>query len=173
MVKQARNVNDVLKAHNTDVQATPAERLAKFLDHVATELPKRFVSKRVAAKIAFAQKRLPGEDSDFVKKMLPAAVQGAKRILNQRYSRDLFTDKVEGIRATTDDEDVAKTTHRAKRRRIVSAINSYETTDNLIDQRKLSGAVKAEIAKARRAHKSLAAFKEEVPLLKPAKPDQA
>ncbi len=176
MARQKRNVNDVLKAHSYDVQATPAERLAKFLDHVAKELPKRFVSKRVAAKIAFAQKRMPGEDSDFVKKMLPSAVQGSKRILNRPvkdggYGRDLFSDKVEGIRATVDDEDVSRTTHRAKRRRIVSAINSYETTDQLVNSSKLSGAIKAEILKARRVHKDLTSFKENVPLLKPAKSD--
>ena len=173
MARQKCNVNDVLKDHNTDIQATPAERLAQFLDHVARELPKRFVNKRIAAKIAFAQKRTPGDDSDFVKKMLPSTMQGAKRILNRKYGRDLFCDKIEGIRATVDDEDVTKTTHRDKRRRIVSAINSYETTDGLVDVRKLSGAVRIEIQKARKAHKALASFKEEVPLLPPVKPDQA
>ena len=176
MDKEKRNVRDVLKAHNTDIQATPAERLAKFLDHVAMELPKRFVDKRTAAKIAFAQKRLPGEDSDYVKKRLSSAIQGAKRILNcpvkdGGYGRDLFCDRVEGIRATTGDEDVAKTTHRAKRRRIVNAIDSYKITDDLVDSRKLKGAMKAEIQRARRAHRMLATFKDEVPLLPPAKPE--
>jgi hypothetical protein len=173
MPRQKRNVRDVLKAHNTDIQATPAERLAKFLDHVARELPKRFVDKRTAAKIAFAQKRLPGEESDLVKVLLPRAMQGAKRILLREYRRDLFCDRVEGMRATVDDEDVTKTTHRAKRRRIVSAINSFEATDDLVDVRKLSGSLKAEIQKARKASKALAAFKEDIPLLPPAKPDQA
>lgn len=167
--RQTRNVSDVLKEHNTDVQATPAERLARFLDHVAQELPERFVDKRIAAKIAFAQKRLPGEDSDYVKKRLPSAMQGAKRILNKKYKRDLFCDKVEGIRATTGDEDVVKTTHRVKRRRIVSAINSYETTDGLVDQRNVSGALKSELQKARKAQRALDTFKNEVPQLPPAK----
>lgn len=173
MPRQKRNVRDVLKAHNTDIQATPAERLARFLDHVARELPKRFVDKRTAAKIAFAQKRLPGEDSDLVKVLLPRAMQGAKRILMREYRRDMFCDRVEGMRATVDDEDITKTTHRAKRRRVLSAIHSYEATDELVDARKLTGPLKAELQKARRASKALAAFKEEVPQLPPAKPDQA
>jgi hypothetical protein len=174
MTKQKRNINDVLKVHDIDVQATPAERLAKFLDHVAIELPKRFVNKRIAAKVAFAQKRMPGDDSDFVKRMLPSAMQSAKRILNsEKYNRDLYCDKVEGIRATVDDEDVVKTTHRAKRRRIVGAINSYEITDRLVDLHKLSGEIKVEAQKARKAQKVLRDFKENVPLLLPAKPDQA
>ncbi len=167
--RQIENVEDVLRVHTTDIQATPAERLSKFLALVATELPGRYVTKRVAAKIAFAQKRLPGEESDYVKKRLPSALQRTKILLQDEYGHDLYMDRVEGLRAAVGDEDIATSTHRQKRRRVAAAIKSYKRTDDLVSTQGLSNKTKAELQRTRQVAKGLDIFERKAPLLLPKK----
>lgn len=156
-----RSVPELVKAYAIDHKLHPAERLAHFLDLAASELPKSFVDKRYAAKIAFAQARTPGPESDWVKKKLSNVMSQTGKILKSQYGRDLFTDRVEGgVRATTDDKDIVVTTHRKKRRRILSAIDSFEQTDALVNPSKLSGAIKKELLEARKAKNALLDYKE-------------
>lgn len=165
-----RTVAELVKSYNPDHRMSPSERLADFLNTAATVLPKRFVDRRFCAMIAFAKKRIPGEESDDVKKRLPNIMTQTKRILKREpYEKDLHTDRVDGIRGTVNDEDVVVTTHRNKRRRVLSAIKSLEETDSLVDSRNTKGEIRKELLRARKAQASLLEYRDAVPLLKPAK----
>ncbi len=168
-VTEIRSINDLLSLFTVRADATPGERLAEFLNFAADQLPHMFVDKRIAAKVACALKRAPSEDSDYVRRKLSSATVSARRILEQQYGRDLYTDRVEGLRATVDCSDTAYTTRRMKEKRVASSINSLKRTDNLIDVSKLRGDIRKEVIQARRGYAALESFKDIVPLLPPKK----
>jgi hypothetical protein len=162
-------ITELLKAFVPDPNESNGGRLARFLDAAAKELPKTFISRRICAKIAFMQKRTPGTESDWVKKKLPGVLSSTKGQLTKQYGRDLYCDRIEGIRATVGSEDVVGTTLRLKQRRVVSAISSLQKTDELVEAKEVRGDLKKELLRSRRQQKHLEEYKESVPLLPPAK----
>lgn len=127
---------------------SPSRRLANLMHDAAVTCPGRFLPKPAVAKVVFGLGRLPAEDSEHVKKRLSTARSGANTILSREFRREIVSDRVEGIRATVDDEDLLKTRHRQKRRRVQSTIASLKETDSLIDPKKLSAPAKSEFQSA-------------------------
>lgn len=164
-----RTVSDLLKVYKVDVYASPGERLADFLNYAAEQLPGTLIDKRIVAKVAFLQKRTPPQDSDYVKKNLRNHLRNAVRILKRVHGRDLFSDKVDGLRATVDADDISRTTHRRKRNRVLSSIKSFEETDALVDIRQLKGDIRKEVAQSRAGYKLLEQYRKLVPALPPKK----
>lgn len=161
-------INELLKAFVFDPEESNSGRLARFLDIAARELPKTFISKRICAKVAFMQKRTPGEESDWVKNKLPKAVNHMRKVLRRDYNRDFYRERVEGgLRATVDSDDIMGTTYRDKQRRVVSAILSLQSTDDLVDARKVHGDLKKELIRSRKEQKHLEEYREATPLLPP------
>lgn len=163
------HIAELIKTYRIDVAAFPGRRLADFLVLAAENAPKAFIDKRRAAKIAFAQRRLPSEDSEMVRRQLKSAIVSAKRILVTEYGRDLVSDRVEGVRATIDDTDVAETTRRTKHNRVHGAIRSLKITDDLIDTRNLRGEIRREVIRTRTDYKGLFEYLDSMPLLLPKK----
>lgn len=167
--RTVRSPAEFLKSYKTDNTGTYGERAAEFLNAGADELPLAFFDKRYVAKVAFGLSRIPGEDSDQVKNRLSSVLASANRILSRKYRREIWFDKVEGVRATVDDEDLARTVHRRKRRRVKSSAASLDATDKNVDVNKLSADVKREVNKSRKSMKVLNQAIDSMPLLPPTK----
>jgi hypothetical protein len=144
---------------------SPSRRLANLLHDAAIACPSRFLDKPQIAKLIFGLGRIPAEDSDHVRKQLGSARGGANLILAKEFKREIVSDRVEGIRATIDDEDLLKTRHRQKRRRVQGTIASLKETDALIDPRKLSDAGKSEFMSATATIRKLQAAALQLPQL--------
>lgn len=127
---------------------SPSRRLANLLHDGAVECPGYFLSKADVAKLVFALGRVPSEDSEWITKKLSAARTGANRILAREFKQEIVGDRLEGLRATVDDEDLLKTRHRQKRRRVQSSVASLKETDSLIDIKKLSPSARSEFQSA-------------------------
>lgn len=162
---------DLADKFTYDSKESSSERLARFLNELAEVLPFRFADRRVCAKVAFIQKRTPGEDSDWVKGKLPALYGRTKKRLREEYNRELWADRLYGIRASVDDNDKVSTVHRAGRRRVVAAIRSLELVDGSVNASHVKADLRKELLAARKAQESLKAYVEKVPLLLPARID--
>lgn len=144
---------------------SPSRRLACLLHDAALSCPGRYFEKPAIAKLVFGLGRLPPEDSEHVKKRLSAARNGASLILAREFKREIVSDRLEGLRATVDDEDLLKTRHRQKRRRVQSTVASLHATDALIDPRKLSESAKIEFQSATATIRKLQAAALQLPQL--------
>ena len=167
--RTVRSPAEFLKSYKTDNTGTYGERTAEFLNAGADELPLAFFDKRYVAKVAFGLSRIPGEDSDQVRNRLSSVLASSNRILSRKYRREIWFDKVEGVRATVDDEDLARTVHRRKRRRVKSCAASLVSTDKNVDVSNLSSDVKREVNKSRKSMKLLGEAIDSMPLLPPTK----
>lgn len=149
---------DFARRYKVDMEQTEAERCAAFLNAAANEMPYRFFPKPLLAKVVLNRRNTPNSDHDDVKKRLPSILAGAERHLIRDYGgREVYSDPVEGARATVDSGDLFRTKHRRKRRRVKASVNSLHATDSRIDTNELSSQEKAELRKSR---KSLAALTE-------------
>jgi hypothetical protein len=144
---------------------SPSRRLACLLHDGAVACPGRFFDKPAIAKLVFGLGRTPAEDSEHVKKRLSAARNGGQTILAREFKREIVQDRLEGLRATVDDEDLLKTRHRQKRRRVQSTVASLHATDALIDPKKLSPAAAAEYQSATAPIRKLQAAALQLPQL--------
>lgn len=167
--KSIRTVKELVDDFNPDPNESNGGRLARFLDRAAEELPKTFISRRYCAKIAFMQSRTPGAESDWVKRKLSGVMGGVRVIMERDFSRAIFTDRLDGIRATVDDEDHTETADRVKINRIISSIGSYQRSNRLIDIRNVKGELRKELTRSRRNLKHLESYVENVPKLPPAR----
>jgi hypothetical protein len=164
------SVMDLVKNFTPDPNVSPATRLCRFLKLVADKLPETYVDRRIAARIAFLQARTPGEDSDWVKKKLSNVVGRAKKLLKRDHQMGFDYDFVEGIRATVDSDDTTRTERRRAKNRVVSAINTLEEVDSIIDVRSMKDKdLRNEVTQERRAQKMLEEYKKNVILLPPGK----
>lgn len=144
---------------------SPSRRLAFFLYDAAIALPGIFFEKPQIAKIIFGLPRLPAPDGDHVKKQLSGLKAAANKTLQKEFKREIWGDRIEGWRATTSDEDLTKTTHRQKRRRVQTSIASLKITNDLIDPKKLTAATKAEYLTANAQIQRLEAAARQLPQL--------
>ncbi len=144
---------------------SPSRRLACLLHDGAVQCAGRFFEKTAIAKLVFGLGRTPADDSEHVKKRLSSARTGAQLILAREFKREIVADRLEGIRATVDDEDLLKTRHRQKRRRVQGTIASLYATDALIDPKKLSAAAAAEYHSATATIRKLQAAALQLPQL--------
>lgn len=146
-MSRAQTPAEFLRSYNTKGDS-PSRRLANLLHDGARACPGLFFPKPQVARHVLKLGRTPSEDSDDVKKRLASARSGANGYLARVYKREIVTDRLEGIRATVDDEDLLKNRHRPKRRRVQSAITSLKETDGLIDPKNLSPSARAEFQSA-------------------------
>ncbi len=159
------HVNDLMREYKVDPEQTPAQRLAGFLDMAAKHLPLRWIDRRIAAKIAFALKNIPREDSEYVSKV-SSVFSRTKEILIKDYNRHGTSDRVDGYRASTDENDKIVTSRRASRQRAIGAVKNLIRIDASIDVSKATGSAKKELTEARKADSLLSNWeKNVVPLL--------
>ena len=163
-----RTVRDLVRAFKPDINEPSSTRLCRFLNLAAEVLPKTYISKTIAAKIAFLQSRTPNEDSDWVKKKLPKIMTRTKNKLKSIFGKGFDFDFVDGIRATVDSDDTALTERRRAKNRVVSAINSLNVVDKIVDVNQMKDQVaKKEVMKDRRLQLALYDYRERVLLLPP------
>lgn len=99
-------------------------RIALFLMVCARQHPKRLMAPKLVAKTALMVPQPSGMD---VKRM-KASTGRARIILLNEFRRGLVSVPGMGIRATTDDEDLAGTQLEKNARRVVSAAESLDRT---------------------------------------------
>ncbi len=168
MAKSFRSPAEFAKHYKIDSTGSYAERAAKFLNDAANELPYRFFDKRTVAKIALGLSRTPDEKSDAMDR-LSSVLNSANKLLAREHGREVWIDPVEGVRATVNDSDLARTKHRKKRRRVKHAVQSLEYTDKLIDVNKVDDTLKKELQRSRRALRALSEAVADMPQLPSAK----
>lgn len=118
-----------------DHTLSEVDRAAQFLDWAAQHMPMRFVPYAWIAKHAIIRPRVPGPDSPEVV-MIRKKIGAIKRSLWERYGRRTVPaprGQELGIRATTDDDDIAGTDFLSNKRRIYNGIKRLEDTRSKMD----------------------------------------
>jgi hypothetical protein len=132
------------------IQGSYAARLSDFLLSFGASLPYRFVDIGTCVKIALGLSRIPNEESPDYKRF-SSVIPGANRIL-MKQGKEIITDRVDGLRASVNEDDLIETKHRRKRRRVKLAVASLKQTDNLIDPSKVKNPeLKKELTASRRS----------------------
>lgn len=107
-------------------------RAAHYLNWAAEHFPKQFTPYNVLVKAIMGYAKMPRLESEEVEKMR-SGMSRVRQILRTKYQRDLFSVPGVGVRATTDDADVAQTTLPRQSRHLKSAQASFVLTANLCD----------------------------------------
>lgn len=160
----AMSPTEFARKHRVDPNDTNTGRLVTFLIEGSRACPKRFFSKRIMARIAFNLRRAPNRDSDYMKRISNLLSSASAKMLKD-HGQEIWTDPVEGARATVDDADKVETVHRKKRKRVVSYTASLQRTDASINERKLPGKLKQELMKSRTALTKVLQGTRQFPLL--------
>jgi hypothetical protein len=148
---------------------TYAERLAAFLFSAREKLPYRFIDVPNCAKIALGLSKVPGENSKDLSRF-KSVLSSANTKMIKLYGCEIVSDRLDGLRATVDTDDLVETKHRKKRRRVKLAVASLKVTDDLIDPSKLkSPELKKELNASRRSLAALDSALAGLPLLPPKK----
>ena len=164
---RAKTPAEFARKYKADTTGSYAQRCAAFLNAGADELPYRFFDRRLVAKVAYGLSRAPGEESVYMRK-LSSVLCGANEILKKDHNREVWTDRLEGIRATVDLSDLAKTKRRKKVRRVASSVRSLDETDQMIDINQIKDAkLKREIQVTRREKNKLLDIVNKLPQLPP------
>lgn len=166
MSKKITSPAEFLKGYQP-IQGSYAARLAHFLLAGAEALEYRFFDAGTCVKVAFGLSRVPNTESPYYKR-LSSIVSGANRIL-MREGKEVITDRVDGLRASVNEDDLVETKHRRKRRRVKLAVASLKQTDNLIDPSKIKNPeLKKELTASRKSMNLLESALSSLPQL-PAK----
>jgi hypothetical protein len=166
-MSRAKSPEEFAKKYKADPSATYIARLAAFLNAGADELPYRFFDRKLVAKIAYGLSRAPGEDTLYMKK-LSSALSSASTILMATHKRGVWTDRVEGVRATVDAADLAKTVRRRKVRRMAGSARSLDATDKVIDTNEIKDTkLKREVQAGRREMRKVLEIVGDMPQLPP------
>lgn len=135
MTKRITSPADFIREYKPE-PGTYAERLAHFLYAFKEAMPLRFVDVPNCAKISLGLSKVPGETSkDLVR--FKSVLKGANDKMIKLYGCEIITDRVDGLRASVDSEDLLTTKDRKKRRRVKLAVASLKVTHDLIDPSKL------------------------------------
>lgn len=126
---------DFIRSHKPE-PGTYAERLAEFLYAFMKAFPYRFVDIPNCAKIALGLSKVPGEKSKDLARF-KSILTSANAKMIKLYGCEIITDRIDGLRANVDDEDLVATKQRRKSRRVKLAVASLKTTTDLIDPTKV------------------------------------
>lgn len=166
MTKRILSPAEFVREHRPE-PGTYAERLAAFLDAARKALPYRFFDVAVCAKIALGLSKVPGPKSRDMDRF-NSLKSSANTKLMKLYGCEIVSDRVDGLRASVDGEDLGETNHRKKRRRIKLAVANLKTTDNLIDIATVKNPeLKRELLDSRKAIKLLDTAMTGLPQLPP------
>jgi hypothetical protein len=117
--------------YKVNMNETMPQRLVSFLLWAAKHMPERFTALNVIARILLQLKDTPKIDSHYV--MIVKRVQpNAKRILKRSHHATIETKRGVGIRATIDDEDLAKVEFERDARGMARAIERMDETREAI-----------------------------------------
>lgn len=153
MSKKTVNPTEFIRNYQP-IQGTYAERGAKFLYDFMQAMPMRFVDAGVCAKISLGLSKVPGADNQDMARF-KSVISGINRKL-MKLGHEVVTDRVDGLRCSVDTDDLIKTRHRQKRRRVKLATESLKATDALIDPAKIKDQeLKKELLASRRSMKLL------------------
>lgn len=157
-------VDSFIKNYTITDPMSATERGAKFLNDLALKFPRDFVSKPKLAKIMFNLPSVP-RDSNECMKRVPHTIQGVDRILQNKYKRRIKSDRVDGYRATTDDNDLMIHVVRVQVRRANLAQTRVNHTVQMINPRNLAGGLKKEFEDVRDTFKLIGEKVKELPQL--------
>ena len=113
----------------------PVDRAARFLDWAAIHMPRRFVPYGWIAKHANGMRRKCSPESNEVA-TIRKKLGAIKRILWNEFGRRTCPaphDQELGLRASTDDDDIAGTDYLRNKRRIYNGIQRLRDTRSKID----------------------------------------
>lgn len=165
----SRNTFDIyVKNYKINEEMAPSERAARLLNDLAIKYPQDFISRRLLAKFAFNLPNVPLQTSDWVRKRLPSCLLAADRALVKLFTRRIISDRVEGIRASANDADLAINRLRKETRRVTSAHAAVVKTSEMITLKNLPPVLRDEVTKTRAAFASIGTSLANLPQL-PAK----
>lgn len=162
----SRNTFDsYIRSYKINEEMSPSERAARLLNDLAIKYPQDFISRRLLAKFAFNLTNVPLATSDYVRKRLPSCINAADRALVKLFNRRIISDRVEGIRASANDADLAVNRLRKETRRMTSAHAAVVKTSEMITLKNLPPVLREEVTKSRQAFNSIGSALENLPQL--------
>lgn len=142
---KAKNEFSEYKPPTDDLTIT--DRAAHFLDWAAKSAPMRPVTYQYLVKVSLKLPTLPKENCVDLVQFKKGKISGVKRMLLKKYKRTLVTsDKnpnsllVRGVslRASTDSEDVYRTTYTDRKAKVEFALNNLEEARDLMEVKELT-----------------------------------
>lgn len=125
-----------LTGYKTDFSLSKPQRLAHLLDWCAKKYPRQALPLNIALKGIEGYSRTPRMDSQEVQQ-LKSKVQRSKRILLEKYSRTLVSEKGIGIWATVDHDDHVEKGVIKAAERLTSAKKSLQAIVDIVDPTKI------------------------------------
>lgn len=113
-------------------EMTVPNRVAHYLDWAAKTFPKTYTPYNLLYKAIMGQKTTPQLRNKEVEQ-LRQRLQSVKKILQDKYGRELDTQQGIGVRATVDAADTLTVSLPKRMRRLQSAKNAVVRTTDLID----------------------------------------
>jgi len=132
---QASAAHVTLAQYKVDVDMSIPQRMAHLFDWYAENAPKRWLHWPQVTKIVMVMPKKPVEHSADVKKVRSRA-SAVEKILMEKYGRTLRNEKLNGVRASADEDDKGDRLVQ-RNKRVVSAINAAATTASLVDVRQI------------------------------------
>jgi len=150
------NMRSILEQYKADLDQSVPHRIAALMDYCSKKMPKRPIPWQWVVKVVNVRKSLPREDAREVE-LMRARLGSARTVCEETYGRSIYSMPGQGIRGTTDDEDLARTQHEKNIRRTASSIRRQKATEDLIDPSKIrTQAVKDRVLNVKRATRILA-----------------
>jgi hypothetical protein len=140
------------------------KRLVEFLNDAADDIPGRYIPKPLVCKVVFMLPKVPGAESRHVKDELRRICGTAKRVLWHTYKRDIYYDRLEGMRASYDETDRKRGSNDKERRKFIRVKERFAEINAGLDVRKLDAQDKADVLADRRALKLIDGAVEKLPL---------
>lgn len=124
-------IESKLENYKADATLSTPHRIAAFLDWAAQVAPGRPIGYPMITKIVEFCNRTPTE-KDHRTVRIKTAVRRASKYLRENYKRGIVAHPGFGVRATTGDEDFARTRFQTDKRRFVSAAKSLDNSRSMI-----------------------------------------
>jgi hypothetical protein len=97
---------------------------------------------------------MPSEESLEMRR-LSGVLHNVNKFLQKKHNKEVWSDRVEGVRATIDDADLLRTKHRKRRHQVSAQVAQLQTTDDLIDIKNLPKDLHEELRRSRKAISAL------------------
>jgi hypothetical protein len=131
---QAHKILDKFKPRGGT--STIAEKIVEFLLYARKEAPGVFFQPNMIAKAVNSLPRKPSPDSE-VTKSIRSAASRSRAIMLEKHSCSLYCEPGRGYRATTDDDDQAKTRVEAAAKRAYGATRTLAAEAAIVDPAKI------------------------------------
>lgn len=162
-------LDNILKGYKPPEGLSVPWIIADLCNYCGERTPKQPIPWKWVAKICNNRAKMPLEDGDEVQSM-KSRLTRARQIARREFGRDIISLPGFGIRITTNDEDIGRTSVVKGARRLIGASKNFSEVVGMTDAEKISDkALREYVQNADKAGKLISRA---VPLLEPPKEDE-